>query len=229
MKEHLGTLGIPIEGIPIQMHGEFRANNWKQYYSQACTLQDEFASEMDKAQAFSKTISVDLLNSFNQCINSAGTRMIIVNSQDTKLFSLQLSHKSTLSSPDAATITQLLAFQVNKDGQMSPLSCIGIGIPYNLAKRRISKYLTKLQPLSNAQEMYAIHSTSLFKLIAKFLRVHNWIWLPFLTIKLYVFLRRLPDAKSTTWSETSACVVNLELMRQARNSHCMKKPAHACL
>jgi hypothetical protein len=46
MLEHTGSMGIPIEGIPVKMNGEFRDQNWKQYYANACTFQDEFANEM---------------------------------------------------------------------------------------------------------------------------------------------------------------------------------------
>jgi hypothetical protein len=129
MLEHVGSLGIPVDGIPLQMHGEFRDQNWKQYYSNACTLQDDFANETDKAKSFDKTVSVDLLKAFNECIDMPGLRMLVVSSRDPRLFSLELNYKSTLNNADAANIRQLLAFQVDKSGQMSPLSCTGVGIP----------------------------------------------------------------------------------------------------
>jgi hypothetical protein len=60
--------------------------------------------------------------------------MLFVDSQDSNLLSLQLNYRSTLSTPDNATILNLLAFQLDKDGKMSPLQCSSVGVPYSDGK-----------------------------------------------------------------------------------------------
>jgi len=124
-KNKAASLKIPIEGVPVQAGGHSRSQSWKSYYSSACSMQDEFISQLNSSDYFSKVANSEIVKAWTQCIgqDNFGLRMAHYSTSAPGLFRVDLSYRSNKTPPDSASLKKVVAYQADSKGNLAPLSC----------------------------------------------------------------------------------------------------------
>jgi hypothetical protein len=132
-KEKGGSLKIPIEELPVEVSGASKSKDWKSYYSSACSLQDEFISQLNKSSFFSKTANGEVIKAWESCVGSSnlGLKMTYRTTSTPSVFQVTLSYKSNRKPADSATLSTLAIYQATKEGLIKPVSCTSIAAPFN--------------------------------------------------------------------------------------------------
>lgn len=107
-KEAGGKIGIPIEGVPVEISGFNREKNWKQYSQAACSLQSGNYQHVSSFSSAARQASSVLADAWAKCIAAPGFYATLIYVDDPEVFTLQLNYTG-LDAADKATVTSLLA------------------------------------------------------------------------------------------------------------------------
>ena len=131
------SIGIPVEGVPLELDGYNREKNWKSFYKSACTKQADFISQLNSSKYFTKLADSDLVNAWKDCVEvgggkSDGLRMAVYNDEAANLFRIDLSYKSSQLTPtESVVVKKLSAIQIDPSGARGNLSCSSLDAPFD--------------------------------------------------------------------------------------------------
>jgi hypothetical protein len=110
--EAAASLGIPVEGLPLEFGGDYKRSEWKDYSKEMCRYtKDGFAHEQEFTES-SKRASEAIANAWSNCINADLFRAWIQYSEDPTIFSVEMRNRSangnnvlTIQEPDGWVVT----------------------------------------------------------------------------------------------------------------------------
>lgn len=137
-KDRGASIGLPVEGVPLEFAGYNREKNWKSYYKSACTQPADFISQLKSSKYFTKLADSDVVNAWKDCVEdgggkSTGLRMAVYNDEAANLFRIDLSYKSSQSAPtESAVVKKLSVIQIDASGARGNLSCSSLDAPFDV-------------------------------------------------------------------------------------------------
>ena len=137
-KDRSASIGLPVEGVPLEFAGYNRERNWKSFYKSACTQPADFISQLNSSKYFAKLADSDLVNAWRVCVEdgggkSTGLRMTVYNEEAGNLFRIDLSYKSSQSAPtESAVVKKLSVIQIDASGARGNLSCSSLDAPFDV-------------------------------------------------------------------------------------------------
>jgi hypothetical protein len=106
-KESGGKVGIPIEGIPVEIGGFHREKNWKSYAQSACSLRAGNYEQVSMFSGFARQASGVIAEAWSKCVASPGFYGLVTYFDDPTQFALGL-HYVGMDPNDKATVTDLI-------------------------------------------------------------------------------------------------------------------------
>jgi hypothetical protein len=142
------NIGIPIEGIPVELGGSSKRGNFRAWFSHFCS--SDVLSEDDSArlQQWSSTASKVLADAFNKCTTARGFHVWIEDLNDPSLFRL----RAEFLTPDAS-----ISFVTAKFGFSGDISqCKPVGLDRLTNGLRIPNTLNTVCSRANPLQSIAI-------------------------------------------------------------------------
>jgi hypothetical protein len=107
------SLGFPFKGIPIKLGFDSSNQGWEKSYSSFCSNVKNDKSLQGKVRDYVQTVNTQIIEAFNQCLQSDGLHVWLERTYDPMVF--RFAGKFNPSDPETSPVTNILAFELTKN------------------------------------------------------------------------------------------------------------------
>ncbi len=163
-RDFMGSIGVPIEGVPVEFKGEYKEKQSGGYFRAVCAYQEEYAQQISKHFTNTSKASETIVKAWEKCVNGGGALFHRIPVENSSLFSFRMSYRQQKGSdPDIQRVNSLKIIQYDSKGVFAPVICRvltgppvkfnkeGEAAPFSLPNFTSVTFLCNKQACSTAQ------------------------------------------------------------------------------
>jgi hypothetical protein len=93
------SIGIPVDGLPLEIGGKYRDSQWSEYRNEMCRLDSGQYAYSSQFSVFARQASEAIVKAWEACINRTGTQAWIATTDDPNAFALQIRRRVDIGTP----------------------------------------------------------------------------------------------------------------------------------